>query len=296
MVRARSLSPPRSPSSGVGARGSDNRFGAVLPSGFARAGRPDVRWLRDRRGTARSGAMARTCPTRRSPGMFLVLLGLIWGGSFLAIEMALTGVGPLWIAAGAHRHRRGDPDRAGARDRRRAAARPRPASGGGSGCTASAWGCSRTPLPFSLLAWGAAAGELGLRRHHHGGGAAAGAAAGARLRAGRADDARARPRLRARLPRRRAAGRVTAPATRTARRWRGSPASPPPAATRSGRSSPGWRRRGRTSPSPPAGCWWRPRRSCRWRSLVEGWPAGAAGRGARGGRSTSGCFRRRSPR
>jgi drug/metabolite transporter (DMT)-like permease len=30
----------------------------------------------------------------------LALLGLIWGGSFLGIEIALTGFGPLWVAAG----------------------------------------------------------------------------------------------------------------------------------------------------------------------------------------------------
>jgi drug/metabolite transporter (DMT)-like permease len=32
--------------------------------------------------------------------LFLVVLGLIWGGSFLGVEMALTGYGPLSIAAG----------------------------------------------------------------------------------------------------------------------------------------------------------------------------------------------------
>src|SRR6218665_882538 len=31
---------------------------------------------------------------------FLVLLGLIWGGSFLGVAMALRGFGPLTIAAG----------------------------------------------------------------------------------------------------------------------------------------------------------------------------------------------------
>lgn len=31
--------------------------------------------------------------------LFLVLLGLIWGGSFLGVAMALRGFGPLWIAA-----------------------------------------------------------------------------------------------------------------------------------------------------------------------------------------------------
>jgi drug/metabolite transporter (DMT)-like permease len=32
--------------------------------------------------------------------LFLVLLGLIWGASFLGVAMALRGFGPLWIAAG----------------------------------------------------------------------------------------------------------------------------------------------------------------------------------------------------
>lgn len=41
-------------------------------------------------------------PTKPSPlaWFFLVLLGLIWGGSFLGVELALTGFGPLSIAAG----------------------------------------------------------------------------------------------------------------------------------------------------------------------------------------------------
>ena len=30
---------------------------------------------------------------------FLILLGLIWGASFLGVEYALTGFSPLWVAA-----------------------------------------------------------------------------------------------------------------------------------------------------------------------------------------------------
>jgi drug/metabolite transporter (DMT)-like permease len=43
--------------------------------------------------------MARTSPPPLAWAC-LILLGLIWGGSFLSIEIALAGVGPLWIAAG----------------------------------------------------------------------------------------------------------------------------------------------------------------------------------------------------
>lgn len=43
-------------------------------------------------------------PSRPAPSplawTFLVLLGLIWGGSFLGVAMGLRGFGPLWIAAG----------------------------------------------------------------------------------------------------------------------------------------------------------------------------------------------------
>ena len=41
----------------------------------------------------------------------------------------------------------------------------------------------------------------------------------------------------------------------------------------SARSSPGWRRRARTSPSAPAGCWSRPALIVPLALLVEGWPA-----------------------
>jgi drug/metabolite transporter (DMT)-like permease len=43
--------------------------------------------------------MARTSPPLLAWAC-LILLGLIWGGSFLSTEIALAGVGPLWIAAG----------------------------------------------------------------------------------------------------------------------------------------------------------------------------------------------------
>ena len=29
----------------------------------------------------------------------LILLGLIWGASFMGVSVALTGFGPLWVAA-----------------------------------------------------------------------------------------------------------------------------------------------------------------------------------------------------
>jgi drug/metabolite transporter (DMT)-like permease len=38
-------------------------------------------------------------PPSKLAWLFLVLLGMIWGGSFLAIKLALTGLGPLWVAA-----------------------------------------------------------------------------------------------------------------------------------------------------------------------------------------------------
>ena len=79
--------------------------------------------------------------------LFLVLLGLIWGASFLGVALALRGFGPLAIAAsriaiaavilvglafgtGAGLPPAGTPT--GAAD---------------SGCTASAWGSSRTRCP-----------------------------------------------------------------------------------------------------------------------------------------------------
>lgn len=43
--------------------------------------------------------MNTTAPTPLAWGL-LCLLGLIWGGSFLGVEMALTGFGPLTVAAG----------------------------------------------------------------------------------------------------------------------------------------------------------------------------------------------------
>jgi drug/metabolite transporter (DMT)-like permease len=83
----------------------------------------------------------------------LALLGLIWGGSFLGIEIALTGFGPLWVAAGritlaaailtatAFAFRHGLPPTATSRGRR-------------------IWlhcvgmGVFSNALPFALLSWG----------------------------------------------------------------------------------------------------------------------------------------------
>ena len=41
-------------------------------------------------------------PTRPKPldwGL-LALLGLVWGGSFLGVELSLHSLSPLWVAAG----------------------------------------------------------------------------------------------------------------------------------------------------------------------------------------------------
>ena len=37
--------------------------------------------------------------------LILITLGVIWGASFLGVELALTGFGPITLAAGACRRR-----------------------------------------------------------------------------------------------------------------------------------------------------------------------------------------------
>lgn len=90
-----------------------------------------------------------------SPNSWLLLmaLGLIWGGSFLAIEQALTGLGPLSIAAG--RIVLGA-IAIGALARFQGVAMPRFASAEGRSIWghAIAMGLLSNAVPFTLLGWG----------------------------------------------------------------------------------------------------------------------------------------------
>ena len=35
----------------------------------------------------------------RTSWLLIAILGFVWGGTFLAIEIALTGITPFWLAA-----------------------------------------------------------------------------------------------------------------------------------------------------------------------------------------------------